>query len=509
MANTSLTLLMYIDIKHKRISRAVMAIKKPLYWLIALIFIATILSITIGQGFAYARPAEYLQNPSFTGGTRFLEIDILGEITRVEIHPEDKTILESVVTADPSGNVTLELDSGTKIICSGDEIPERLAVRLSEEIPPVPAGLAVVSPVYDFVAYTSGAVSRPVTFDPPIRLQINYDPEELPENTSSAFIVYYDEELGWTQLEPPSGFVAEVGTAAAQLSHFTSFAVMAEPVSPLQPARFEIRNLDISPIEVMPGERVTISAWLFNIGGLSGEHTLKVNIKGLLETSQLIRLSPGQSQSITFTVTPGSPRSYWVEIDDLRGHFAVRATPTAPTPTAPVPAAEAGGYGWLIAIISAVAAIVALTLITARIRLQPGLAVEAGVYRWLIPTGSAVAAIAALAFTTARKRLQRAAVAKKPLKPVPGPISVRNLKITPNRVKPGSRVTIIAEVTNASPVKISYSLVLKIKGVVEAIKEITLDSGQSQKVAFTILKGKPGTYDVDLEGLEGSFTVEK
>jgi len=65
-----------------------MAIKKPSYRLIALIFIAPILFIAVGQGFAYARPAEYLQNPSFTGGTRFLEIDILGEITRVEIHPE-------------------------------------------------------------------------------------------------------------------------------------------------------------------------------------------------------------------------------------------------------------------------------------------------------------------------------------------------------------------------------------------------------------------------------------
>jgi hypothetical protein len=293
-------------------------------------------------------------------------------------------------------------------------------VRLSEEILPVPDGLAIVSPVYDFNAYTSGGVPLPVTFDPPIRLQINYDPAELPENTSSVFIAYYDEELGWIQLEAPSGFVAEVGTAAAQLSHFTPFAVMADLASPLQPARFEVRNLDISSIEVMSGESITISAWLVNIGGLSGEHTLKVYMEGLLETSQVIRLSPGQSQKITFTVTPDRPGSYWVEIDDLRGHFAVRAIPTAPAPIAPapispVPAAEAGGYGWLIAILSGVAAIVALMFITARKRVQPGLAVEAGVYtgvyRWLIPTGSAMAAIAALTSTTARTHSQSGLVA--------------------------------------------------------------------------------------------------
>jgi len=122
---------------------------------------------------------------------------------------------------------------------------------------------------------------------------------------------------------------------------------------------------------------------------------------------------------------------------------------------------------------------------------------------------SDVAEVASSAFATARKRSQRAPIVKKPSKPAPGPIRVRNLRITPDRVKPGSRVTIIAEVTSARPVKISYSVVLKVKGIVEAIKEITLGPGQSQKVAFTILKGEPGTYDVDLEGLKGSFTVEK
>jgi len=458
-----------------------------------------------------------------------------------------------LVIADPSDNVILGIDSGTKIIGSDNKIPERLEVKLSEEIPPVPDNLAVVSPVYDFTAYTSEGLPWSITFDPQIRLQINYDPEELPENTSSVFVAYYDEEQGWIQLEIPSGFVAEVGTAAAQVSHFTPFAVMADLVSPPLPARFEVRNLDINPIEVMPGESVTISAWLSNIGGLSGEHTLMVNMEGLLETSQVIRLSPGQSQKITFTLTPASPGIYRVEIDDLRGNFVVRAIPTPPapspptppTPTPPVPAAEPGGYGWLIAIIAALAAIVALMVTTARKRLQPALAVEAGVYRWLIPTSSAVASIADLmvttirkrlqrptvvekpskpvpsifrfsdvaevaasAFTTARKRSLRATVAEKPSKPVPGPVRVSNLKIVPNRVKLGESVTIIAEATNASPVRSSYSLVLKIRDIVEAIQEITIDPGQSQKVTFKILKDKPGVYHLDLENLKGSFTVE-
>ena len=549
---------------------------------------------------------------------RILTVNTPGSVTTALLKP-DGTLLQSLIIADPSFNIILGLDSGTKILCTDDRVPERLGVTLSEEPPPVPEGFAAVSPVYDLIAYIPGrvpdspGVPRPVTFDPPITLQISYDPEELPENASSVFIAYHDEEEGWTQLEPPSDFVAAVGIAGAQVSHFTPFVVMTDLVA--LPARFEVRNLDINPIQVMAGENVTISALLVNIGGLRGEYNLVVNIEGLLETSQVIRLTPGQSQVITFTITPGSPGNYQVAIGDSRGNFGVEAIPIAPAVGVVV-------SGWLIAVVSAVAVIAALAIIAAKKGLQPALAVETGVYRWLLPGMSAgaavsalafttarerlqyapavgasvlyrwllpgmsavaavaalafttareylqralalvlkkppkpvpgafrpsnvaavaalafttarerlqraavvkkppkpvpgafrpsnVAAVAALAFTTARERLQRAAVVKKPPEPVPSAFRVSNLKIIPGRAKPYGSVTIIAEAVNIGPVRSSYSLVLKIKGMVEAVKEITLSPGQSQKVAFAILKNKPGVYDVDLEGLKGSFTVDE
>jgi len=160
--------------------------------------------------------------------------------------------------------------------------------------------------------------------------------------------------------------------------------------------------------------------------------------------------------------------------------------------------------------VSSVAAIVASAFTTARERLQPAAVVKKpskpakGAFRV-----SSVAAIAASAFTTARERLQPAAVVEKPSKPAPSAFRVSNLKITPRRVKSGGSVTFIAEATNTGPVTSSYSLVLKIRGMVEAVKEITLGPGQSQKVAFAIIKDKPGIYDVDLEGLKGNFTIEK
>gem|GEM_PF-1650954 len=334
---------------------------------------------------------------------RVLTLDTLGKIMQVKVKL-DGTLLESFVIAAPEGNVSLGVDSGTNIICSNDKVPQRLEMRLYEEPLPVPEGFATVSPVYDFTAYTDDGAPQPVTFDPAIRLLISYDPDELPENTTSVFIAYYDEELGWTHLEPPTGFVAEAGTAAAQVNHFTSFAVMANVAAPVLPALFELRDLNISPLAVKTGESITISAWLSNIGGLRGEHTVIVNMKGLLETSQTIGLAPGQSQKLTFTLTPGSPGSYIVALDDLKASFVVEAVPVPPTPE-PV---EPGGYGWIIAIVSAVVVLAALATVTARKRLQPALAVEAGVQRWLMPSVSAGAAVADLTFTAARERLQPA-----------------------------------------------------------------------------------------------------
>ncbi len=100
------------------------------------------------------------------------------------------------------------------------------------------------------------------------------------------------------------------------------------------------------------------------------------------------------------------------------------------------------------------------------------------------------------------------AVVKEPREPAPSLSPVRDLKIIPHRVKPGGIVNIFAEVTNTGSKTGSFSVVLKVRDIVEAVKEITLGPGQSQKVAFIVLRDKPGVYDVDLEGLAGSFTVE-
>jgi hypothetical protein len=87
--------------------------------------------------------------------------------------------------------------------------------------------------------------------------------------------------------------------------------------------------------------------------------------------------------------------------------------------------------------------------------------------------------------------------------------AISDLEIIPNRVKPGGVVNVFAGATNTGSEMRTYSLVLKVRDTVEAVKEVTLAPGQSQKVAFMILRDEPGVYDVDLGGLKGGFVVER
>jgi hypothetical protein len=90
----------------------------------------------------------------------------------------------------------------------------------------------------------------------------------------------------------------------------------------------------------------------------------------------------------------------------------------------------------------------------------------------------------------------------------PAYFNVSNMAVTPDRVKQGESITVSATVTNAGEIAGSHSLVLKIKGAVEAVEEVHLGPGASQRVAFNVVKNTPGFYQVDLEGLAGRFVVE-
>jgi len=85
--------------------------------------------------------------------------------------------------------------------------------------------------------------------------------------------------------------------------------------------------------------------------------------------------------------------------------------------------------------------------------------------------------------------------------------SSSDLSISPTDVSSGEMVTIGVTVNNTGSCLGSYTLTLKIDGVVEETSELTLGPGASESVGFTVSRDEAGTYSVDVDGLSGSFTV--
>ncbi len=89
----------------------------------------------------------------------------------------------------------------------------------------------------------------------------------------------------------------------------------------------------------------------------------------------------------------------------------------------------------------------------------------------------------------------------------PAAFTSSSLVISPAEVAPGEKVNISISVANTGSREGRYTVVLKINGVEEAEKRVTIAAGGSQEVSFTVAKEEAGSYTVAVDGLSGSFAV--
>lgn len=88
-------------------------------------------------------------------------------------------------------------------------------------------------------------------------------------------------------------------------------------------------------------------------------------------------------------------------------------------------------------------------------------------------------------------------------------LKVSSAKVSASRVGPGEFVTVTADVANKGTGNGSMTVKLYVNGQEEASQGITVNSGSSAPVTFTVSRSEPGTYTVCAGAVPaGSFTVE-
>jgi len=275
---------------------------------------------------------------------------------------------------------------------------------------------------------------------------------------------------------------------------------------------FVVENLVISPENVDPGENVTISVDVANIGWAEGSELIELEIGEEIVDNENVTLGPGESQLVSFTVSRDVPGEYSVRIGVFRyneveiGSFKVRGEVEFVVENLII-SPETVGIGENVTISVDVANVgenkgskllkleIDNEVVNSKSRiLDPGESWRVsfivsrdvpGVYLVRIDNLSG-------SFEVVVRRAR---------------FVVENLVINPEVVESGKNVTISVDVANIGTAEGTYIVTLKIENVVEAIENVTLDEGETENVTFTVSRDDEGTYHVEVDGLTGSFDV--
>ena len=261
---------------------------------------------------------------------RTMTVDTPGRRTTARISSSGE-LLESVTLADDDNRFTLKLDKGAKITCAGGKAPERMELKAAGAQPPL-GHAAIVGAAYEVNAYAHdySSAACPVTISPSGRMGFAYAPDELPENTTSLTIAYYDADKGWVELETTYPGVTEAGVATADASHLTSFALLAR-LAP--PAKFKVSNLTINPSQAQANEEVKVSITVTNTGGSSGNYDAVLKVNGQVEKTKRVSVAPGVASRAEFSVLEAEAGTYTVTIGGQTAGLTVLGADSSGAPS--------------------------------------------------------------------------------------------------------------------------------------------------------------------------------
>jgi len=121
-------------------------------------------------------------------------------------------------------------------------------------------------------------------------------------------------------------------------------------VKPPTPAAFTFTGLVVSPVEVKPGDEVTVSVIVKNTGEQSGTYSAELKMDGVTKETKAGVLAGGASTTVTFKVSSQIEGTHTVQVGDLTVSFKVMK---------PVPPTLPDYTMWIVAAVVAVAVVAA------------------------------------------------------------------------------------------------------------------------------------------------------
>ncbi len=96
------------------------------------------------------------------------------------------------------------------------------------------------------------------------------------------------------------------------------------------PASFVIRDLTVSPGNVIPGKTATVRFVVTNSGETAGTYRVDIRVGGTVASTEEITLDGGASREIHRDVSRDTPGSYSVAVGELVASFTVEKAPVEP-----------------------------------------------------------------------------------------------------------------------------------------------------------------------------------
>ena len=291
----------------------------------------------------------------------WFDVDMLGEVTRIYVTCQDGRCLADYEPEDPDDKHFLDFIKGTRVTYERDEQfnggpPRWIRMRVSEDEFPLPEDTELIGDVYTFIGYTAtGREVTTVMFDREVGMELDYDPDDLPDNARSVGIALWDADKEEWQVQKEStksGRVAGVGTATADVSHFSTFAVLATtgdaveeppapaptPTPPSSPvsARFSASALVVDPaieklwgplpLVTVDGRDVTVTATVTNLGEEAGTYTAELSLNGEVVGNQEVTLEAGEERLVRFQIANVAAGNYSIELGGMTGQFTSSRT---------------------------------------------------------------------------------------------------------------------------------------------------------------------------------------